>query len=99
MRLCRSLAKGQNLIQSFKEKPMGDGAWINGGFFVIEPQAIDYIYDDSTVWEKEPMENLAKDEQLSIFIHKGFWHPMDTLRDKRYLESLWEKSQAPWKIW
>lgn len=86
-------------VTGFKEKPQGDGGWINGGFFVLSPRVVDYIESDATVWEKEPMENLAKDGELSVYIHKGFWHPMDTLRDKRYLESLWESKKAPWKQW
>jgi glucose-1-phosphate cytidylyltransferase len=86
-------------VTGFKEKPQGDGGWINGGFFVLSPKVVDYIDGDSTVWEKEPMENLAKDGELSVYIHDGFWHPMDTLRDKRYLESLWESGNAPWKLW
>lgn len=86
-------------VTGFKEKPQGDGGWINGGFFVLSPKVVDYIDGDSTVWEKEPMENLAKDGELSVYMHDGFWHPMDTLRDKRYLESLWESGNAPWKLW
>ncbi|PIG93775.1 sugar phosphate nucleotidyltransferase [Gloeocapsopsis sp. IPPAS B-1203] len=84
---------------SFQEKPGGDGAWINGGFFVLEPEVIDYIADDFTVWEKEPLEKLAYMQQLSAFKHTGFWQPMDTLRDKNYLENLWKNGQAPWKVW
>jgi len=86
-------------VTGFKEKPQGDGGWINGGFFVLSPRVVDYIEDDATVWEKEPMENLAKDGELSVYMHDGFWHPMDTLRDKRYLESLWQSGKAPWKQW
>jgi glucose-1-phosphate cytidylyltransferase len=86
-------------VTGFKEKPEGDGGWINGGFFVLSPKVVDYIDGDATVWEKEPMENLAKDGELSVYVHDGFWHPMDTLRDKRYLESLWESGNAPWKLW
>lgn len=90
----------ENLIASFQEKPQGDGAWINGGFFVLSPKVIDYIGDDdSVVWEKAPMENLAKDGQLAAFKHKGFWQPMDTLRDKFLLEELWKSGKAPWKMW
>jgi glucose-1-phosphate cytidylyltransferase len=88
-----------NKINTFKEKPQGDGAWVNGGFFVLEPGVFDYIQGDSTVWEKEPMENLARDGMLSAFRHTGFWHPMDTLRDKNYLETLWQSGKAPWKKW
>ncbi|EIM65104.1 MAG: glucose-1-phosphate cytidylyltransferase [Desulfobacter postgatei] len=88
-----------NKVTGFKEKPQGDGGWINGGFFVLSPKVADYIKDDETVWEKEPMEKLAAESNLSLFKHDGFWHPMDTLRDKRYLESLWQADKAPWKIW
>lgn len=86
-------------VTRFEEKPQGDGGWINGGFFVLSPRVGDYIAGDATVWEREPMENLARDGQLSVWFHDGFWHPMDTLRDKRYLEELWAKGAAPWKIW
>ncbi|MBR7633459.1 glucose-1-phosphate cytidylyltransferase [Janthinobacterium lividum] len=85
-------------VNSFQEKPQGDGAWINGGFFVLSPKAIDYIDDDTTTWEKKPMEQLAKDGQLNAFFHKGFWQPMDTLRDKVHLEELWQTGKAPWKM-
>lgn len=88
-----------NRVTGFKEKPQGDGGWINGGFFVLSPKVVDYIEGDHTVWEQEPMEKLASDKELSIYKHAGFWHPMDTLRDKRYLESLWESHKAPWKQW
>jgi glucose-1-phosphate cytidylyltransferase len=93
------LHDGQTKISSFREKPRGDGAWINGGFFVLEPGAIDYIKDDMSVWEQEPLQNLARDNLLSAYKHDGFWHPMDTLRDKNVLEELWESGKAPWKIW
>jgi glucose-1-phosphate cytidylyltransferase len=89
-------------IESFKEKPKGGGsenAWINGGFFVVEPEALDFISDDQTVWEKDPLEKLAEIDQLSAFKHFGFWHPMDTLRDKQVLENLCNANKAPWKIW
>ncbi len=86
-------------VTSFQEKPSGDGGFINGGFFVLSPKVGSYIENDATVWEKEPMMNLAKDGQLSVFLHDGFWHPMDTLRDKRYLEDLWSSGKAPWKKW
>jgi glucose-1-phosphate cytidylyltransferase len=88
-----------NRVTSFQEKPSGDGGFINGGFFVLSPKVGTYIENDATVWEKEPMTNLAKDGQLSVFFHDGFWHPMDTLRDKRYLEELWSSGKAPWKKW
>ena len=86
-------------VTGFQEKPRGDGNWINGGFFVLSPKVGDYIVGDATVWEKEPMTNLAEAGQLSVFLHDGFWHPMDTLRDKRYLEDLWSTNKAPWKKW
>jgi glucose-1-phosphate cytidylyltransferase len=86
-------------IDSFLEKPRGDGAWINGGFFVLHPDAIDYIEGDHTTWEKAPMENLARDGQLHAFFHDGFWQPMDTLRDRVHLEDLWQRNAAPWKVW
>lgn len=93
------MAEDQTLISSFREKPEGDGAWINGGFFVLEPKVIDYIKDDLTIWEREPMQGLARDGQLSAYQHRGFWQPMDTLRDKMYLEEIWAKGNAPWKVW
>ena len=93
------LEKNQKQIYRFKEKPQEDGAWINGGFFVLEPEVFDYIKNDSTIWEKEPMENLAIDGQVSAFKHNGFWQPMDTLRDKNILEELWQNGKAPWKVW
>jgi glucose-1-phosphate cytidylyltransferase len=86
-------------VTSFQEKPSGDGGFINGGFFVLSPKVGGYIEGNQTVWEKEPMTNLARDGQLSVFLHEGFWHPMDTLRDKRYLEDLWSSGNAPWKKW
>ena len=94
-----SLAQKQTLIPTFKEKPEGDGAWINGGFFVLEPQVFDYIEDDSTVWEREPMENLAREGKLAAYRHHGYWQNMDTLRDKNVLEALWQSGEPPWKIW
>jgi len=86
-------------IQGFCEKPQGDDAWINAGFFVMEPQVLDYIADDSTVWEQEPMKKLASDGQLSAYKYNGFWRMMDTLPDKTYLEELWNSGKAPWKVW
>jgi glucose-1-phosphate cytidylyltransferase len=86
-------------VISFQEKPEGDGGWINGGFFVLEPKVFDYLIDDSSIWEKEPLENLTKDYQLSAFKHEKFWHPMDTLRDKMLLEKLWNSEKPPWKTW
>ncbi|MEM9806315.1 MAG: glucose-1-phosphate cytidylyltransferase [Cyanobacteria bacterium P01_D01_bin.56] len=94
-----SLGQEQTKIKNFQEKPEGDGAWINGGFFVLNPQVIDYIDDDSISWEKEPLQKLAHMEELSAYKHDGFWQPMDTLRDKRYLEKLWQANEAPWKVW
>lgn len=89
----------EHKISAFQEKPQGDGAWINGGFFVMSPKVVDYIEDDSTIWERAPMEQLASDGELSAYQHKGFWQPMDTLRDKTHLEELWQSNKAPWKIW
>ena len=88
-----------NSIKSFMEKPKGDGAWINGGFFVCQPEVMDYIEGDSTIFEREPIENLAKEDQLQAFKHDGFWHSMDTLRDRNRLDSMWSEGKAPWKIW
>jgi glucose-1-phosphate cytidylyltransferase len=88
-----------NKVISFKEKPHRDSRWINGGFFVLSPKVIDYIQGDETVWENEPMEKLAREGQLSSYMHKGFWKPMDTLRDKNQLEKLWNSGKAPWKVW
>jgi glucose-1-phosphate cytidylyltransferase len=86
-------------VMRFAEKPKGDGSWINGGFFVCEPEVINYIADDYTIWEKEPMENLAATNNLVSYKHDGFWKPMDTLRDKQDLENLWNTTNAPWKLW
>ena len=94
-----SLDISNGKVATFKEKPKGDGSRINGGFFVLSPKVIDLIKDDATVWEQEPMEILAKQGEVSAFEHNGFWQPMDTLRDKNYLEELWETGEAPWKIW
>ncbi|MBV8032536.1 MAG: glucose-1-phosphate cytidylyltransferase, partial [Betaproteobacteria bacterium] len=88
-----------NRITSFREKPQGDGGWINGGFFVLSPKAMDYVEGDDTVWERGPLERLAADGQLSAFRHGGFWQPMDTLRDRTLLEGLWASGRAPWKVW
>ncbi len=88
-----------NKVATFKEKPEGDGAWVNSGYFVLEPDVIDYIDGDATSWEKKPMETLASDGQMVAFRHHDFWQPMDTLRDKHVLEDLWQSGQAPWKIW
>ena len=89
-----------NMISSFQEKPQGDGSWINGGFFVLEPQVFDYIKEgDATIWERAPLESLAKANQLQSYKHEGFWKPMDTLRDKYDLEQMWSGGKAPWKVW
>jgi glucose-1-phosphate cytidylyltransferase len=86
-------------VVDFQEKPEGDGAWINGGFFVLSPKVLDYIEGDTTIWEHGPMERLAREDEFQAFFHEGFWQPMDTLRDKTHLEELWQKGQAPWKVW
>jgi glucose-1-phosphate cytidylyltransferase len=86
-------------ITRFTEKPQGDGTWINGGFFILQPDVLDYIASDHTVWERDPLEALARDGQLSAYTHTGFWHPMDTLRDRNKLEELWQSGAAPWKVW
>lgn len=86
-------------VKSFLEKPQGDGGWINGGFFVLNPKVLDLIASDATLWEKEPLESLAQQGQLESFFHSGFWRPMDTLRDKTTLEDLWASGKAPWKSW
>lgn len=86
-------------VRSFKEKPKGDGAMINGGFFVLNPKVLDWIVSDNTVWEQEPLMKLAELGELMAYEHNGFWQPMDTLRDKHYLEELWDTGKAPWKVW
>jgi glucose-1-phosphate cytidylyltransferase len=86
-------------VTSFQEKPKGDGGWINGGFFVLSPKVVDYIADDATSWESEPLMQLAAERELMAYRHRGFWRPMDTLRDKNQLEELWALGRAPWKIW
>jgi glucose-1-phosphate cytidylyltransferase len=86
-------------VNSFQEKPVGDGSWINGGFFVLEPKMLDRISGDAMVFEKEPLEGLARDHELVAYKHVGFWQPMDTLRDKTHLEDLWNSGNAPWKVW
>ncbi|MBC54479.1 MAG: glucose-1-phosphate cytidylyltransferase [Gammaproteobacteria bacterium] len=86
-------------VMNFKEKPKGDGAMINGGFFVLTPKVLDYLTDDSTIWEQEPLRGLAEEGELMAYEHQGFWQPMDTLRDKNLLEELWEAGKAPWKTW
>jgi glucose-1-phosphate cytidylyltransferase len=89
----------EGTVHSFKEKPKGDGAVINGGFFVLSPKVIDYIDGDHILWEQEPLQRLAEEGELKAYEHPGFWQPMDTLRDKQLLEELWSKGQAPWKVW
>lgn len=86
-------------VGSFEEKPRGDGGWINGGYFVLEPRVLDYIDGDQTIWEREPLERLAAQGQLSAYKHEGFWAPLDTLRDKNHLEEIWSSGAAPWKVW
>jgi len=86
-------------ISKFAEKPAGDGNWINGGFFILESKVFDYLEGDATVWEREPLEKLASEGQLSAYKHTKFWQPLDTLRDKNYLEALWNSGKAPWKVW
>lgn len=88
-----------NRITGFQEKPVGDGGWVNGGFFVCSPVVLDYIGGDDTIWEREPLEALAAEGDLAAYFHKGFWQPMDTLRDKNHLEELWTTNKAPWKVW
>tara|TARA_B100001057_G_C22794052_1_gene928859 strand:+ start:379 stop:1152 length:774 start_codon:yes stop_codon:yes gene_type:complete len=94
-----SLNLENSQVKSFKEKPIGDGSRINGGFFVLSEKVIKFIEEDSTIWEREPLEKLSKEKELMAFNHDGFWHPMDTLRDKIFLNELWDSHNAPWKIW
>lgn len=94
-----ALCTQEERVIGFAEKPQGDGGWINGGFFVLSPAALDYIDHEDMPWEAAPLEKLAQDKQLSAYFHKGFWHPMDTMRDKNYLEELWNTGCAPWKVW
>ena len=89
----------KGVVTKFQEKPEGVGVWINGGFFVLAPSVFDRIAGDDSVWEREPLEGLARDGQLLAHKHTGFWHPMDTLRDKRYLDDLWQSGEAPWRVW
>lgn len=93
------LSEHTSTIEHFSEKPDGDGAWINGGYFVLEPGVIDYIEGDGTVWEQDPLRALARDHQLNAWRHTGFWHPMDTVNDRNKLEKLWAAGNAPWKMW
>jgi glucose-1-phosphate cytidylyltransferase len=94
-----SLTEHDPVVHSFTEKPQGDGSWINGGFFVLNPDAIDYVEGDDTVWEQAPMRQLANDGELVAYRHAGFWQPMDSLRDKSVLEGLWAGGSAPWRVW
>ena len=94
-----ALAINGSKVSGFQEKPKGDGGMINGGFFVLSPKVIDYIGDDTTIWEREPLEALSGEGQLAAYQHEGFWQPMDTLRDKTHLEELWASGHAPWKVW
>src|SRR2546430_2627540 len=95
----RALAVSGNLVTSFEEKPHGDGGWINGGFFVVAPEVLAHIEGDATIWERGPMEALARHGKLAAYTHRGFWHAMDTLRDKNQLDEMWSTGKAPWKIW
>jgi len=94
-----ALERDDDKVSGFTEKPRGDGAWINGGFFVLQPEVLDLIEDDATSWEEAPMRALAKNGQMAAFEHTGFWQPMDTAREKNMLEDLWQSGKAPWKIW
>ena len=94
-----AMAISDNQVTKFQEKPEGDGDWINGGFFVLEKKIFDYLTDDKTIWEREPLEKLSNDNQLSAYKHSGFWQPIDTIRDKNHLEELWKLNKAPWKKW
>jgi glucose-1-phosphate cytidylyltransferase len=94
-----SLRLNNDTVVGFQEKPDGDGGWINGGFFVLSPKALERIGDDTTIWEQEPLTSLAADDELRAFFHRGFWQPMDTLRDKNALETQWSSGSAPWKRW
>ena len=93
------LSLNGDYVTEFHEKHSGESSWVNGGFFVFEPEIFDYLQDDSTILERTPLETLAKENKLTAFRHNGFWHPMDTMREKKYLENLWESQKAPWKIW
>jgi len=94
-----ALQRGGNLVHGFQEKPPGDGSWINGGFFVLQPDVLNYIDGDASSWEGGSLVKIAAEGQLAAFEHSGFWRPMDTLRDKTYLEELWDNHKAPWKVW
>jgi len=94
-----SLAFERGRVLAFEEKPQGDGSWINGGFFVVDPSVLDLVDGDQCTWEQRPLQTLAESGQLSAYHHQGFWQPMDTLRDKNLLEELWQQGRAPWKVW
>ncbi len=94
-----AISMDKDRVTGFREKPQGDGGYINGGFFVLSPKVLDYIAGDATTWERDPMERLASESQLAAYVHDGFWQPMDTLRDKNYLEAAWQSGTAPWKCW
>jgi glucose-1-phosphate cytidylyltransferase len=94
-----ALEVDQGKVVAFQEKPLGDGGWINGGFFVLEPGVFDYIDGDQIIWEHEPLRQLSTEDQLAAYTHYGFWHPMDTVRDRAYLEELWQNQRAPWRCW
>ncbi|WP_420477188.1 glucose-1-phosphate cytidylyltransferase [Noviherbaspirillum sp. ST9] len=94
-----ALVRSGETVEGFMEKPRGDGGWINGGFFVLQPEVVKYVAEDATSWEVEPMTNLAADKQMMAYEHSGFWQPMDTLREKNMLEDLWQSGKAPWKTW
>ena len=94
-----SLAIDNSIVTHFQEKPAGDGIWINGGFFILEPKVFNSIEGDDTVWEQQPMQKLTKSEELTAYKHNGFWQAMDTLRDKNLLEDAWSSGDAPWKVW
>ena len=93
------LIKGDKEVLGFQEKVAGDGGWVNGGFFILEPEVLNLIKDDQTTWEQEPLNELANTNQLNAFKHKGFWQPMDTLREKNQLQEMWDRNEAPWKLW
>ena len=94
-----SLGADEELVASFREKPAGDEAWVNGGFFVLEPKVIDYIDDDRSIWEREPLTKLAEDGKLAAYRHRGYWQNLDTLRDKAVLEDQWASGNPPWRVW
>lgn len=94
-----ALGLDRHLVTHFQEKPKGDGGWVNGGFFVCSPEVLDFVQGDDTVWERGPLEGLAAERQLAAYFHRGFWQPMDTLRDKNHLEELWAGGAPPWKVW